>query len=59
VAVERTGGRKKAVKLELINTGIDKRFVRGGAKGRFKDSDDVGKWPSTDAQRRRRRERTR
>jgi hypothetical protein len=30
-------------KRELINTGTDKRFVRRGAKGRFKESDDVGK----------------
>jgi hypothetical protein len=33
----------KAAKRELINTGSDKRFVRRGAKGRFKESDDVGK----------------
>jgi hypothetical protein len=37
------GTKKKAAKRELINTGSDKRFVRRGAKGRFKESDDVGK----------------
>ena len=38
-----TGTKKKAAKRELIDTGSDKRFVRRGAKGRFKESDDVGK----------------
>ena len=36
-------GRKKAVKRELIDTGSDKRYVRRGAAGKFKESDDVGK----------------
>jgi hypothetical protein len=40
---KRPAGRKKAAKRELIDTGADKRFVRRGAKGRFKESDDVGK----------------
>jgi hypothetical protein len=35
--------RKAAAKRELINTDTDKRFVRCGAKGRFNESDDVGK----------------
>ena len=30
-------------KRELINTGTDKRFVRRGKKGTFKESDDVSK----------------
>ena len=30
-------------KRELINTGTDKRFVRRGKKGTFKESDDFGK----------------
>lgn len=30
-------------KRELINTGTDKRFVRRGAAGQFKESDDVGR----------------
>ena len=35
-------GRKDAAKRELI-TGSDKRFVRRSPRGRFKESDDVGK----------------
>jgi hypothetical protein len=34
---------RKAAKRELIDTGTDKRFVRRGTAGRFKESDDVGK----------------
>jgi hypothetical protein len=34
---------KTSSKRELINTGTDKRFVRRGAKGQFKESDDVGR----------------
>ena len=30
-------------KRELIDTGTDKRYVRRGKKGRFKESDDVGR----------------
>ena len=30
-------------KRELIDTGTDKRYVRRDEKGRFKESDDVGK----------------
>jgi hypothetical protein len=42
-AAKRAGGRKKAAKRELIDTGTDKRYVRRGAAGKFKESDDVGK----------------
>ena len=42
-ATKRTAGRKSAAKRELIDTGTDKRFVRRGAAGKFKESDDVGK----------------
>ena len=35
--------RSKAAKRELIDTGTDKRFVRRTAKGRFSESDDVGR----------------
>ena len=35
-------------KRELINTGTDKRFVRRDAKGRIKESDDVGRSLSAD-----------
>jgi hypothetical protein len=45
---KKTAGRKKAAKRELINTGSDKRFVRRGAAGKFKESDDVGKSLSAD-----------
>ena len=30
-------------KRELLDTGKDKRFIRRDAKGRIKESDDVGK----------------
>jgi hypothetical protein len=37
------GAKKKAAKRERINPGTDKRFVRRGSGGKFKESDDVGK----------------
>jgi len=43
--------RKKAAKRKLINTGRDKRYVRRGAKSRFKESDDVGRSLSADRRR--------
>jgi hypothetical protein len=46
--VQKAAGRKKAAKRELIDTGTDKRFVRRGAAGKFKESDDVGKSLSAD-----------
>lgn len=42
---------RKARKRELINTGTDKRFVRRGKKGRFKESDDAGRSLSRDVKR--------
>ena len=42
----RRGGASKgrgSGKRQLINTGTDKRFVRRGARGQFKESDDVGR----------------
>jgi len=33
--------RKKAAKRELIDTGADKRFVRRGGGGKFRESDDA------------------
>ena len=44
-AVKKKSGtkRKRAAKRELIDTGTDKRFVRRGAGGKFKESDDLGK----------------
>ena len=35
--------KKKAAKRELIDTGRDKRYVRRDEKGRFNESDDVGR----------------
>jgi hypothetical protein len=35
-------------KRELIDTGVDKRFVRRDDRGRFKNSDDVGRSLATD-----------
>ena len=49
-ATKRTTARKKAAKRELIDTGTDKRFVRRGAAGKFKESDDVGKSLAADRQ---------
>jgi hypothetical protein len=34
---------RKAAKRELIDTGTDKRYVRRGASGQFKESDDVSR----------------
>ncbi|MDT5061646.1 MAG: hypothetical protein QOH63_2105 [Acidobacteriota bacterium] len=35
--------KKGAAKRELIDTGTDKRYVRRDEKGRFNESDDVGR----------------
>lgn len=40
---KKSAARKPAAKRELIDTGTDKRFVRRGAGGKFKESDDVGR----------------
>jgi hypothetical protein len=40
---KKAGGRTAAAKRKLIDTGTDKRYVRRGAGGKFKESDDVGK----------------
>ena len=42
-AARKTGTKRKAAKRKLVNTGADKRYVRRGSAGRFKESDDVGK----------------
>jgi hypothetical protein len=39
---------RKAAKRELIDTGSDKRYVRRGGAGRFKESDDVGQASASD-----------
>ena len=36
---------------ELIDTGIDKRYVRRDANGQFKESDDVGRSSAQDQKR--------
>jgi hypothetical protein len=48
---KRKVAKRKAAKRELINTGSDKRLVRRGAKGRFKESDDVGRASAQDQKR--------
>jgi hypothetical protein len=40
--------KRKTANRELINTGRDTRFVRRGATGQFKESDDVGRSRSRD-----------
>ena len=40
--------KRKAAKRELIKPGGDKRYVRRGAKGQFKESDDVGRATAKD-----------
>jgi hypothetical protein len=45
-----------ASKRELIDTGSDKRYVRRGKRGRFKESDD--QWRSLVSDRRRKAKRT-
>ena len=47
-AARKTGTKRKAAKRELINTGTDTRFVRRGARGKFKESDDVGRSLASD-----------
>ena len=45
---KQTGKRKSAAKREWSDTGTDTRYVRRGAAGRFKESDDVGRSLSAD-----------
>ena len=46
-----TSKRKRAAKRELVDTGTDKRYVRRGSKGKFKESDDVGRSLAADQRR--------
>ena len=39
----KSSAKRGSGKRELINTGSDKRFVRRGSAGKFKESDDVGR----------------
>ena len=50
VRMRKMAGRKKAARRELIDTGTDKRFVRRGAAGKFKESVDVSRSLSVDRQ---------
>jgi hypothetical protein len=43
--------KKGSSKRELIDTGTDKRYVRRDEKGRFNESDDVGRSLSQDIKR--------
>lgn len=43
--------KRGAKKRELIDTGRDKRFVRRDSKGKFNESDDVGKSLAQDRKR--------
>ncbi len=43
---------RPAAKRELIDTGTDKRFVRRGEAGKFKESDDVGRSLAQDVRKR-------
>ncbi len=44
--------KKVSTKRELIDTGIDKRYVRRDDQGQFKESDDQGRSLSQDVKRR-------
>jgi hypothetical protein len=48
-------GRKKAARRELIAPRGDKRYVRRGKQGQFKESDDVGRSLSQDVKRKAKR----
>jgi len=43
--------KRKSAKRELVNTGSDKRYVRRGKRGQFKESDDVGRSAARDRSR--------
>jgi hypothetical protein len=43
--------KRTPAKRELIDTGTDKRYVRRDARGRFNESDDVGRSLAQDRQR--------
>jgi len=45
---KKSSTRKRAAKRERIDTGTDQRFVRRTNRGRFGESDDVGRSMSRD-----------
>ncbi len=50
-AGKKTAAKKNTSKRELIDTGTDKRYVRRGAGGEFKESVDQGRSLAQDAKR--------
>ena len=54
--VRKTTKRRKATKRKLVDTGRDKRFVRRGKKGRFKESDDLGRSLTADRRKKAKRQ---
>ena len=50
MATKKASG-KASSKRELIDTGTDKRYVRRDDKGRFNESDDVGRSLAQDVKR--------
>jgi hypothetical protein len=52
MAAKKSKRRKRAAKRELVAPRGDKRFVRRGKAGRFKESDDTGRSLSADRRRR-------
>ncbi len=40
--------KRTSSKRQLVDTGKDKRYVRRGQRGRFKESDDVGRSLASD-----------
>lgn len=54
MATKRATGKKKSHR-ERIDTGTDQRYVRRDAKGRFDESDDVGRSLSQDRRRKAKR----
>ena len=43
--------KRSSSKRELIDTGVDKQYVKRDGKGRFKESDDVGRALAADRRR--------
>ena len=47
-ATKKAGAKKQGAKRKLVAPRGDKRYIRRGAKGRIKESDDVGRSLSQD-----------
>ena len=54
-AKRKSGGRRKAAKRTTISPRGDKRYIRRDARGRIKESDDLGRSLSADRRRRAKR----